>query len=940
MGPGEGRAVGAAEGRLAVAEPGAVSFGSLLRQLRDEAGLTQDELAEAARVSQRAISDLERGVNRTARKDTAVLLADALSLAGHARELFVAAARGRMSVAEALPRIRDDRASGSAAAASRTLPRDIASFTGRQQELSQAMRHWAIDAESSGVVSIHSIGGMAGIGKTTFAIHLAHLMADRFPDGQFFLPLHGHTPGQRPVKPADGLASLLLTVGVPAQQIPPGTDARSARWRDYVSGKKILLLLDDATGHEQVRPLLPGTPQSLVLITSRRRLAALEDAEVVSLDALAPDEASELFVALAGRPGLSADDPAVGQIAALCGYLPLAIGIVGRQLAHHPAWNAKSLAHELAAAHDRLGLIAAESMSVAAAFDLSYRDLSFAEQRLFRRLGMQPGADIDASAAAALDETNPSQARRSLEDLYDQHLITQPAPGRYRFHDLLREHARRLADGDPPDSRAAAERLLDYYRDTSLAASGQIAARVRGSRRPQPVEPPACAPPVSDSLHAAHWLGVERANLFAAADYAAANGYPEHTAQIANAFAGFLFFHGYWDQIITLQRTVLSAEQRARNFTGQAGALNQLCLAQTLTNDLSTAAESNRRALALYRDLGDLSGQGDVMHSLSLVHQMAGDYPAGVAAAQQALDLYRETSDRLGEADALNQLGIAQAQADSYADAISTTQRALDLSRDLDDKLGQAVALDILSRAQLMTGSYPAATANIQLSIELFREVGDQQGEAASISCLSWAQRWTGDCAAANVSLRQSLQLFREMADWRNVAVCLTELGVLQQTDGEYSAAAASHQQALQWFRDSGDRPGQGTALCNLGALQTSRGEYAAATASLSQALKIFRAIAARVGEAEVMNNLGQLLTQSSADPVARDHHTRALAISQELGVPHEEARALEGIGNSHLSDQESGQAAEALRQALAIYQRIGSPGAQRVRQTLDEHGL
>ena len=204
------------------------------------------------------------------------------------------------------------------------------------------MAWWAETAADGAVVSIHAIGGMAGVGKTTFAVHAAHRLAGRFPDGQFFLPLHAHTAGQRPVTPADGLASLLLTAGVPARQIPPGVDARAGRWRNHLAGKRILLVLDDAAGHEQVRPLLPGSPGSLVLITSRRRLAALEDAAVVSLDTLTRDEAAGLLARLAGRPDVTAGDAAVGELAVLCGYLPLAIGMIGRQLGHHPAWTPRA----------------------------------------------------------------------------------------------------------------------------------------------------------------------------------------------------------------------------------------------------------------------------------------------------------------------------------------------------------------------------------------------------------------------------------------------------------------------------------------------------------------------------------------------------------------------------------------------------------------------
>jgi transcriptional regulator with XRE-family HTH domain len=256
-----------------VAEAPGPGFGGLLRQLRAGAGLTQEELAEAASLSPRSVSDLERGINLTARKDTARLLADALGLTGPERARFEAAARGRAPV-EA-PAAGDGVAGGSAAA-TRTLPRDIAAFTGRAAELERLTGALAGAAAGGGVVGICAIGGMAGIGKTTLAGPAAHQLAPRFPDGQIFLPLHGHTPGQRPVDPADALASLLLAAGMGARAIPPGLDARAARWRDHLAGKEVLLVLDDAAGHEQVRPLLPGTGASLVLITSKR-LAALDE---------------------------------------------------------------------------------------------------------------------------------------------------------------------------------------------------------------------------------------------------------------------------------------------------------------------------------------------------------------------------------------------------------------------------------------------------------------------------------------------------------------------------------------------------------------------------------------------------------------------------------------------------------------------------------------
>ena len=358
-----------------VDEP-ALTFAGLLRRLRAETRLTQEELAEAAGLSPRSVSDLERGINRTARKETAVLLARALGLPGAVAELFVAAARGRGPAEDVLAARQGTAPGAFAAAATRGLPRDVASFTGRRAELDRLAEELESLAAGGGVVGICAIGGMAGVGKTTFAVHAAHRLAGSFPDGQFYLPLHGHTRGQRPVDPADALSSLLLTTGVPATQVPPGLETRAARWRDHVAGKKILLLLDDAASHEQVRPLLPGTGGSLVLVTSRRRLTALDDAAVISLDTLAPQEAAALLVRLAGRPGLQPGDAAVGEITRRCGYLPLAIGLIASQLRHHPAQTAESVAASLAAATDRMELMRAENLSVAAAFDLSYTDLT------------------------------------------------------------------------------------------------------------------------------------------------------------------------------------------------------------------------------------------------------------------------------------------------------------------------------------------------------------------------------------------------------------------------------------------------------------------------------------------------------------------------------------------------------------------------------------
>jgi transcriptional regulator with XRE-family HTH domain len=429
-----------------------VTFAGVLRKLRTGVQLTQEELARAANLSVRAVSDLERGVATTPHRDTVRLLADALHLIGPVRTEFEAAARG--------PGAADQAVAGGVAAATRTLPRDVASFTGRQHELREL-----IDAVESagGTGGVYAIGGMAGVGKTAFAVHAAHRLAGRFPAGQIFLPLHGHTPGQQAVDPGDALASLLLTIGVPAGQVPPGLEARTALWRDQLVSTRLLIVLDDARGSEQVQPLLPGAGGSLILVTTRRHLTALEDATAISLDTLAPDEGAALLVRLAARPALGPDDVAVTELVGLCGCLPLAIGMMARQLRHHPAWSVAGRVAELAAERDRLELMATENVSVAAAFDLSYEDLPPEQQLLFRRLALHPGTEFDGYAAAALDGTDLAAARRGMEILYNQYLLTEPAQGRYRMHDLIRQHARTLADrlDAGHDRELAVSRLLE-----------------------------------------------------------------------------------------------------------------------------------------------------------------------------------------------------------------------------------------------------------------------------------------------------------------------------------------------------------------------------------------------------------------------------------------------------------------------------------------------
>jgi class 3 adenylate cyclase/tetratricopeptide (TPR) repeat protein len=691
---------------------------------------------------------------------------------------------------------------GGAAAATRTLPRDLASFTGRQRELAELV---AAAAGAGGVVGIHAIGGMAGVGKTAFAVHAAHRLADRFPAGQIFLPLHGHTPGQQPVEPTDALASLLAAAGLPAGQIPPGLEARMALWRDRLAGQQLLLILDDAASSDQVRPLLPGSGGSLVLVTSRRHLSALEDATAVSLDTLPPGEAAGLLVRLAGRVGLSADDPAVAEITRLCGFLPLAIGMVARQLHHHPAWSVADQAAELASARDRLELMATENLSVAAAFNLSYADLSEDQARLFRRLGLHPGADIDGYAAAALDGTDLAAARRGLEALYDQYLLSEPARGRYRLHDLIRAHARVLAGRLDPESNrdGATARLLDYYQYAAARADALISRQVR----PGPVTAggiSVAVPALAYRKQALAWSRAERASLLACLDYATGTGQHARVVALTVGLAGLLRSDGPWAEAVIRHTAAVQAAEHLSDRLGRANALSDLGVVRWLMGDYPAAAQAQEQALGIYRDLGDQDGQAKALSHLGDVRRATGDYRAAAQTQEQALGVYRDLGDRIGQADALSHLGDIRRATGDYRAAARTLEQALGVYRDVGDRLGQANALLYLGVVRRMTGDYRAAAQTLEHALNIYRDIGNRGGEAEALNETGTLHRVSGDTAQADRCHQQALELARAIASSWDEAHALAGLGRGALAADRADEAAGMLRQALDIFQRIG----------------------------------------------------------------------------------------------------------------------------------------
>jgi tetratricopeptide (TPR) repeat protein/transcriptional regulator with XRE-family HTH domain len=927
-----------------VVEQHDMNFGEFLRSLRAFARLTQEELAQASGVSQRAISDLERGVNLTARKDTARLLADALNLSGPARAEFESAARGdsaqTATILEA-PQVHEHLV----AHTTPRLPHDPRHFTGRESELAKLM-----DAVTDGgVVGIYAIDGMAGVGKSAFAVHAAHVLAARFPDGQIYLPLRAHAAGQPPVDPVDALASLLLATDVPAQQIPAGLAERSALWREHMSGRRMLLLLDDAAGHEQVRPLLPDGSESFVLVTSRRHLSALDDVTSICLNTFLPDDAVAMLIRVAGRADLDADDPAALRVAQMCGYLPLAIGMMARHLHHHPAWTLGGLAGDLAEARDRLELMHAENLSVAAAFDLSYQDLTSRQQRLFRRLGLNPGADIAAHAAAALDDTSPAAARRGLDELFDQHLVIEPDCGRYRMHDLIRERAAVLASADDPrDRELSIGRLLDYYASAATAADRHFSraiARVGGSWTGLPQAGRRAVdrlfdhaglgvlsgPELIDYRTALAWLDTESSNLLACADYAAAHGDGRRLIRLAGALSAYLAHAGLWDRAMNVHAAACAAAESSGDWLGHANSLANLGWVKYLTGDSAGADQALDEARGLYHAMGEVLDEADVLVNIGKVRWLVGDFHSATEVLEEARRLYRGSGDRLGQADSLRILGKVRRETARYDAATASLDGALSIYRQFSDSRREADAMTDLGGTKRLTGKFAEARSLLEAALTLYQAIGDRRGEATALVQLGAVYEQTGEYEKALSLSEAALTIVQSIGGPYGEADTLLRIGVALRRMGDSQESIRITLDGLHIFRNIGSRIGQADALCDLGAALGTNGEHEEASKILREALALYTSVNNRHGEAETLNQLGQVQLAAGNTDAASECHARALAASRAIGIPVEEGRSLEGLARCQLRSGESAAALAGFREALTIFRRIGAAEATSV---------
>jgi DNA-binding SARP family transcriptional activator/tetratricopeptide (TPR) repeat protein len=674
------------------------------------------------------------------------------------------------------------------------LPYDVPDFTGRLVELDRIV--------SGMTAQVCVIDGMAGVGKTTIAVHAAHRLADRYPDGQLFADLRAYTAGQPPISPAEALNTLLRQVGVPADQIPPDETDRSALWRAELARRSVLIVLDNAADAEHVRLLLPGATASLMLITSRRRLTDLDGAHTLSVDVLPATDAVALFTSIVGDRA-QAEYAAVADVLRLCGHLPLAVRIAAARLHHRPQWTVAYLADRLRDERRRLTELATAERGVATAFMLSYQQLPSRQQKLFRLLGLHPGRDFDAYAAAALAELDAGDTETDLEQLLDTHVLAQHEPGRYTFHDLLREHARATGSAEDDDQmrHAALTRLVDHYLRTAAAVIDVVYPDTK-HRRPQVPRPDPVRTFTGDS--AAAWLDAERANLTAVCTFMADGDWPEHAMSLATILYRYLYDNAHHADARTIYTAALAAGRRTGDRVAQSRALADLGWLSFGQGVCTQAEEHFQRAVEQAVIAGDQLSQARALHGLASARQQRRDDVEAMKHFAVSLELFRAQGDRFGQAVVLNSLGALHSEAGRFDAALSDLTLAGDLFRRLGSHGGEADVLDNLGHLHRRQGGLAAARDTYQEALRIYHQFGYRRGEARALNGLGAVAADATDHRVAEGHYRAALDVATEVGNRLEQARALE--GLAYAGAARSAAAAGDHAaQALDLYAQLGE---------------------------------------------------------------------------------------------------------------------------------------
>jgi tetratricopeptide (TPR) repeat protein len=695
-----------------------------------------------------------------------------------------------------------------------------------------------------------------------------------------------------PLDPVQVVAGFLAALGVPPEQIPTELEQAAARYRTRLADKRVLVVLDNAHDVEQVRPLLPGSPGCLVLVTSRQRLAGLvarDGARHLALDVLTPREAHALLAGALGAERVAAEPDAAAELARLCAWLPLALRIGAANLTVAPQRSLAELVDELNQGN-RLAALEVEGdeqATVRAAFDHSYRALNRPARRLFRLLGLVSGPDVSAQAAAALAQITPERAEGLLGRLTDAHLLTQPTPGRYAFHDLLRAYA--IEQAHTQDTHVerdqATQRLLDFYLHTTDAAARLLYPHVLRLPLP-PSDTPPPATRFDRRARAQAWLDAERPNLVAAIGHAAAHGPRPAAWRLADALRGYFWLRMHTVDWLAVAHAGLAAADADGELRGQAAAHLSLAAFHHRQSEHEHAIAHSMRAAALSQQTGWLQGQSTALGNLGLGDLELGQPQQAADHLTHALGIDRHTGWLAGQAVKLTNRGVALLELGRLHEAADDAAQALEHYRRLGSRSGEAMALTNLGETDHLLGRLQAALDHVARALSLFREVGDRRGEAEILCLLAAVHRDRGRTTRALELAEAAVALARDLGDRKYEASALDTLATIHQRLGRPDQALACAQQALALAHEAGYRLHESHALTTLAGIQLDQGQHQQARKHAKQALDLHRATGQRLGQARSLVTLGRAMQATGDNDTARGHFTEALALFSECGSP------------------------------------------------------
>ena len=741
------------------------------------------------------------------------------------------------------------------------LPSAVAGFTGRDAELTRLddlLTATAGEATEAGrrqpvPVGIFALSGTAGVGKTTLAIQWAHRIADRFPDGQLYVNLRGYDPEQ-PVSAADALAGFLRALGVAGQDIPLGLDERAGRYRTALSGRRVLVVLDNAGSVEQVRPLLPGAAGCVAVVTSRDSLAglvALDGAHRVDLDLLPAADAIALLRRLVGSR-VDAEPAAAAELAGQCARLPLALRIAAELAADRPDTSLAGLTKALGDQRHRLEMLDAAGevrTAVRSVFSWSYQQLPPDAARAFRLLGLHPGPDFEAYAVAAVTGLTVDHAGGLCARLARAHLIHRLGANRYGIHDLLRAYAMHLAEAEESeaDRHRALSGLFDYYLATAAAAMDTLHPAER-QKRPR-VDPTGPVPALPDPGPARGWLDAERPNLVAVCAHTVAHGWPEHTIRLAQTLFRYLDMAGHHAEALAVHNHALRAARAGGDQPAEARALNNLAAVYWWQAEYRQAAGYYQQAATLFRDGGHRGGEADALNNLGMVYRSMGDLARAAEHHGRALAINRETGNLIGQGHALTGLGTVYTTMGEFGPAAEHYREALVLWRRVGKTDGEADALAGLGAVHLRQGDLAGAAEHLELALALYRQHGYPGGEANTLNSLGVVLRRRGDLAHAAECHEQALALHRRNGTRVGEAAALNGLGETRRAAGSLREAGRQHADALALATEIGDRYQEAQAHDGLAAGLAAAGNTAAARTHWEHALRIYTSLGAADAE-------------------------------------------------------------------------------------------